>query len=106
MPTHREDLLFQAAALTGGDRSAAYGDPHTNLTMMAGMVTAYLGGKYGLVRCLDSEDMAWIMVLAKASRTVASAKDDNYIDAAAYAAIAGECRRHIENYVIAPQSEA
>lgn len=90
--THREQILAEAAKLTSGDRNAAYGAPYSNLTHMADMVTAYIHGKYGFSSCLNAEDMAWIMVLAKASRTVASYKDDNYIDAAAYSAIAGECR--------------
>lgn len=90
--SHREQLLADAARLTGGDRNEAYGHPFTNLTHMADMVTAYIHGKYGFSNTLNAEDMAWIMVLAKISRTVASLKDDNYIDAAAYSAIAGECR--------------
>lgn len=90
--TPRETMLAEAARLTSGDRNAAYGHPYTNLTHMADMVTAYLDGKYGSSRSLTAEDMAWIMVLAKISRTVASFKDDNYIDSAAYSAIAGECR--------------
>lgn len=90
--THRETLLEEAARLTAGDRNAAYGAPYDNLTHMANMVSAYVSGKYGLPVDLNAEDMAWIMVLAKISRTVASFKDDNYIDSAAYSAIAGECR--------------
>ena len=86
---HRADILAEAAKLTTGDRNDAYGHPHDNLTHMADMVTAFLRGKYGEMAALDSEDMAWIMVFAKVSRTVATYKDDNYIDAAAYAAIAG-----------------
>ena len=94
--THRETLLEEAARLTGGDRNASYGAPYTNLSHMADMVTAYLSGKYGSLPALTAEDMAWIMVLAKISRTVASLKDDNYVDAAAYSAIAGECRTIID----------
>ena len=93
---NRADILAEAAKLTTGDRNAAYGHPHDNLTHMADMVNAYLTGKQGCVLSLDAEDMAWIMVFAKVSRTVATYKDDNYIDAAAYAAIAGECREIIE----------
>jgi hypothetical protein len=92
----RADILAEAAKLTTDDRNAAYGHPHNNLTHMADMVSAYLGGKTGHTLALTAEDMAWIMVFAKASRTVATYKDDNYIDAAAYAAIAGECREIIE----------
>jgi hypothetical protein len=94
--THRETLLEEAARLTSGDRNASYGAPHTNLTHMAGMASAYLSGKYGLSVDLNAEDMAWIMVMAKISRTVATLKDDNYVDAAAYSAIAGECRTIID----------
>lgn len=90
--------MAEAARLTGGDRNAAYGPPHQNLMNMAAMVTAYLVGKYNIGSLfLDSEDMAWIMVMAKMSRTMTTTvKADNYIDAAAYAAIAGECRDNIE----------
>jgi len=97
--TPREQMLAEAARLTSGDRNASYGDPFQNLHHMAAMVTAYLDGKYGMAHALDAEDMAWIMVMAKISRTVASAKDDNYVDAAAYSAIAGECRRVLESDV-------
>jgi hypothetical protein len=93
----RADILAEAAKLTTGDRNAAYGHPHNNLTHMANMVAAYLRGKTGYTLALTAEDMAWIMVFAKASRTVATRKDDNYIDAAAYAAIAGECREISES---------
>lgn len=94
--THRETLLEEAARLTTGDRNATYGAPYDNLTHMANMVSAYVSGKYGLHLDLNAEDMAWIMVLAKMSRSVASLKDDNYVDAAAYSAIAGECRTIID----------
>ena len=97
----RETYLAEAARLTGGDRNVAYGPPHENLTHMADMVSAYLTGKYDAFLALDSEDMAWIMVMAKMSRTPASAKADNYIDAAAYAAIAGECRGILESHLTA-----
>jgi len=92
----RADILAEAAKLTTGDRNAAYGHPYDNLTHMADMVSAYINGKYGCFVGLNAEDMAWIMVTAKMSRSVATHKDDNYIDAAAYAAIAGECREIIE----------
>lgn len=102
MTSHRERLLHEAASLTGGDRNKAYGPPHKNLTDMAGMVAAYLKMRHGVDLPLTSEDMAWIMVMAKISRTAFALKDDNYVDAAAYAAIAGECRSIIvgNNFVV------
>jgi len=97
MASVRENILSEAATLTAGDRNKAYGPPHENLTNMALLVQAYLTGKYNLDIYLSSEDMAWIMVMAKVSRTGASHKQDNYVDAAAYAAIAGECRHIIDD---------
>jgi hypothetical protein len=99
---NRADILAEATRLTTGDRNASYGSPFTNLQHMADMVTAFLCGKYGDIIALDAEDMAWIMIFAKASRTVATYKDDNYIDAAAYAAIAGECREIIAGAAKSP----
>lgn len=93
----RDEMLTEAIRLTTGDRNASYGHPYDNLTMMANMVSAYLSGKCGIDLAFDAEDMAWIMVMAKASRTIVANKGDNYIDAAAYAAIAGECRHILEN---------
>lgn len=92
----RKAILEEAIRLTCGDRNESYGPPYDNLTHMAQMVSGYLTGKYGAATTLDAEDMAWIMVFAKASRTVQTFKADNYIDAAAYAAIAGECREAAE----------
>ena len=40
---------------------------------------------------LSGEDVANMMALLKIARTGASHKEDNYIDAATYLAIAGEC---------------
>lgn len=102
----REAILAEAARLTCGDRNASYGPPYDNLTHMAQMVSGYLAGKYGASTKLDAEDMAWIMVFAKASRTVASFKADNYVDAAAYAAIAGECRETAELRLNGAQKQA
>jgi hypothetical protein len=41
--------------------------------------------------------MAWIMLLLKVARSSTGYKHDNYVDAAAYAAIAGECRNTIND---------
>jgi len=87
----REEILAEATHLTTGDRNVSYGHPYTNLTHMADMATAYLNGKYGFSASLTAEDMAWIMVLAKISRAAVSYKEDNFVDGAAYCAIAGEC---------------
>ena len=97
MTSVRENILTEATTLTAGDRNKAYGDLHDNLTYMARLVSAYMFGAHKVDLDLNSEDMAWIMLMAKVSRTNASFKHDNYVDAAAYAAIAGECRNIIND---------
>ena len=39
------------------------------------------------------EDVAWMMTMLKAARALGGYHEDNYVDAAAYAAIAGECAK-------------
>lgn len=90
--TIRGDILSKAKELTEGDRNATYGDPADNLRCFARLVEAYLDGT-GYPRTeLNSVHSAIIMVLAKVSRVAANLNHaDNYVDMAAYAAIAGEC---------------
>lgn len=94
----RVQFLMQGQRLTAGDRDAEYGTPYINLSNCAGLFTAYLCGKYGGVTVdplqfdLTAEDVAWLNVLQKIARTFSgNVKPDTYIDAATYAAIAGEC---------------
>ena len=97
----REQMLNTAKALTCGDRNKSYGPPHDNLSDCAWLWEAYLNtnqrcfrqGDDGWKVKLTSEDVAWMMVLTKMTRSFQSGFHfDNYVDAAAYAAIAGECR--------------
>ena len=93
---YREQYLNKAAELTAGDRDVSYGEPYHNLTNIARLWTAYLIGRYGEFYMdnveLTAEDVAWLNVLQKMARTFSSkATPDNYIDAACYSAIAGEC---------------
>ena len=93
----RLEYLATAAKLTSGDRDREYGNPYDNLSDCAMLWSAYIKGKYTLIDDIGSlqltaEDVAWLNVLQKIARTFAGrAKTDTYIDAAAYAAIAGEC---------------
>lgn len=97
----RETMLNTAKSLTCGDRNASYGPPHDNLSDCAALWEAYLNSNMRCVQkdgdswkvTLTSEDVAWMMVLTKMARSFQSGFHfDNYVDAAAYAAIAGECR--------------
>jgi len=82
---NRKQILENAIKHTCGDRDAEYGSPADNLTITAKLWSAYLRID------LSAEDVAWLNVLQKMSRTFhGNAKPDTYEDAAAYAAIAGE----------------
>jgi hypothetical protein len=87
---NRLQILETAATLTGGDRNKTYGEPKANLTLYAELCQAYLGGRD--VTKLTPTDGAILMTLAKISRIAVNPRHmDNYVDGAAYMAIAGEC---------------
>lgn len=88
--TKRLDILDEAHRLTGGDRAASYGAPVPNMQETATMWSSYLRTR-GVEVDLTGEDVANLMVLLKMARTGATHKEDNYVDGAAYMAIAGEC---------------
>lgn len=89
----RVDILNEASRLTSGDRDKTYGDPHVNLTCYADLCSAYLNfTPTGKDWQLDAVDASILMVLAKISRIAVNKNHrDNYVDGAAYMAIAGEC---------------
>lgn len=97
--TLRGQILDTAKNLTTGDRDKTYGPPIDNLTVYAELVSAYLIGKVKTsidikeaLMNLDAVDAAILMVLAKVSRIAMNrGHKDNYVDGAAYMAIAGEC---------------
>ena len=90
----RVQTLETAIHLTGGDRNESYGPPYDNLSDCAEMWNAYINTKVGCLTVqLDAEDVAWMMTLVKMTRSFQPGyHPDNYTDAAAYSAIAGECR--------------
>jgi hypothetical protein len=82
-------ILSRASEVTGGERQDSYGPVKMNLQRIADLWMAYLSP--GAI--ITAEDVAWMMVLLKMARSSAHGyHEDNYVDAAAYAAIAGECR--------------
>ena len=88
----RIEILKRAAEVTGGERQDSYGPVKRNLDNIAILWMAYLQVKTGQLVPIGSEDVAWMMSLLKTARSVNAYHEDNYVDAAAYAAIAGECR--------------
>jgi len=89
----RIEILREAIEITGNLRQAQYGDVVSNMENMAYLFSAWIKVRYGVDVPLDGEDVAKMMTLVKDVRSIASATHrDNYIDSAAYSAIAYECR--------------
>jgi hypothetical protein len=93
-PSTRSRILTTANQLTHEDRDLTYGDPYSTMLAFASLLQGYFEARgFGTVD-LDAEDAAHIMELAKMARTCDHSlryHEDNYIDRAAYAAIAGQC---------------
>jgi len=81
---NRGIILEQAKTLTNTDRQQSYGTPLSNFTRIANLWSSYLEID------ITPEQAAMCMALVKVSRSMQSKKVDNYIDGAAYFAIAGE----------------
>jgi len=100
----RQQMLETATNLTCGDRNESYGPPFDNLSDCAALWTSYLNTKYRDSHRpwepqlqMDAEDVAWMMSLVKMTRSFQTGYHaDNYVDSAAYSAIAGECREQLE----------
>lgn len=94
--TVRGAILNHARGLTEGDRNQAYGDPKVQLTLAGELkAAAHHAHEHGVgTRVISNAEWEAIdMLLSKVSRIVMGpeVRRDNYVDAAAYAAIAGEC---------------
>lgn len=91
---NRAEILSTAATLTTGPRAETYGEPYTNMLSFASLLSGYFEARWSVhTDSVTAEDAAFIMVLAKIARTInheLPPHDDNYVDAAAYIAIAGE----------------
>ena len=82
-----EDALKLAQELVTGPRAKTYGDKIVNHANIAKMWSAYLDKE------ITAHDAAVMMALLKVARTKFGAPTaDTYVDAAAYMAIAGECK--------------
>ena len=87
-------VLEEAANLTSGERDLAYGPPIINLSASGDLKDMM---RHHLVRNLSSAELeALDMVLTKIGRIITGPmpKRDNYVDAAAYMAIAWEAAKN------------
>jgi hypothetical protein len=77
--------LAKAISLIDGDRDKQHGDRHENFGMIAALWSIFLGHE------IKPHQVAWCMVLMKVARESNGTHSlDNAIDAAGYAALAGE----------------
>lgn len=83
------DLLDETKRLVCSDRNKDYGTPDKDFARTADMWTGYL--RDILMGPLKSSDVAWMMMMVKASRSRHNDKRDNYVDAAGYAACGWKC---------------
>lgn len=88
----RVAILHEGAHLTDGARDAVYGPPSINMGCageLKQVMQKYIGSRYMSL----AEREALEMALTKLGRifTGHSVHRDNYVDAATYIAIAGEC---------------
>lgn len=83
--TSAADIAQQAADLVGGDRKAAYGDAFSGWSRVAELWSAWLNHP------VSAHDAVTMMELMKISRRKSGPfREDNYVDGAGYAAVAGE----------------
>ena len=77
-------ILEEAQEILYNDRQDDYGTPAINFNRISGLLSTYLE------REVTPEQSAMICALIKVARSMETYKADNYIDGAAYFAIAGE----------------
>lgn len=83
------EILMKAKDLVGGDRAATHGNKVENHQKIAALWNAYLQDSLG--RPLAALDVALMMALLKVARTqTGDHNDDDYVDLAGYASVAGE----------------
>lgn len=87
------DLLMQAAQIVDGNRNVTHGEKERSFAVIAELWSTYLRAANVIheSNIVDSEDVAWMMVLMKIARRLCGTPlADHAIDAAGYAGIAGE----------------
>lgn len=91
--TYRGDILRKAIDLTEGSRDQQYGPPKNNATVLRDLWISYLKYHNPYIN-LTIADVAAMMIMVKLSRLSFNTRhEDNWVDAAAYAAIGAELAR-------------
>lgn len=84
IPFDRKFILEQAIKTTCNDRVDIYGEPEDSFSIIALFWSIYLGHD------IEPNQVASMMALMKIARSITTHHPDNYVDAAAYMALAGE----------------
>ena len=88
----RGKTLLDAFSVINGQRQDAYGNPEDSHQKIADYWTAYMGSR--LQGKLNAMDVALMMVLLKIARTQGGKRhEDNFVDMAAYAALANDINK-------------
>lgn len=85
-------VTAEAEELVAGARREAYDHPADNLGQTADLFTAFLRRK--LTSPITAEEVAWLMVMVKASRESFSHHRDNVVDAIGYLRCTELIREH------------
>lgn len=89
---NRKEFLQKAIQTVCHDRNNQYGEPEQSFDTISEFWTTYLQG-VGVIpkdKVITKSMASDMMVLLKIARNISNPKEDNYIDACGYAAIAGE----------------
>ena len=93
-PAPQLDILEEALDLIRGDRAASYGKAQESFERIAAAWTVYLKHKLKPSERVSPSDVARLMIALKLSRSISSAKRDNWTDMAGYASLAAEIEAH------------
>lgn len=97
---NRKMILEESEKCICSKREADYGTPHDNFKIISNLWTVYLQKVAGLDTNITSQDVAIMMALLKIGRISSGVvKEDNYIDAAGYIALAGEIATSVELFI-------
>lgn len=90
------EILQEAAVIVGGDRNTTHGDKERSFQVIANLWNSYLDGRKS-GGPISPRDVCAFMVLLKLGRSIqGTTHPDHFLDAAGYAALAGELASHEE----------
>jgi len=89
----KEEILAEASRIISKDRNLSHGDAFQNHAEIAEFWNIFLDDKLKPSTAITSDEVATMMALLKISRSQRGrANVDDYVDASAYMAIAGELK--------------